>query len=51
VFRVECRCEQTGRAYFTDLKAWYARCAERELHPLAPRRHDVALPRRPAQHR
>ena len=31
------------RAYFNDLRAWYAWCTERELHPLAARRHDVAL--------
>ena len=28
---------------FTDLKAWYAWCVARELHPLQARRHDVAL--------
>jgi site-specific recombinase XerD len=42
-FLVECRRAQTRRAYFTDLKAWYAWCTERELHPLQVRRHDVAL--------
>jgi site-specific recombinase XerD len=42
-FLVECRRAQTRRAYFTDLKAWYAWCASRELHPLDARRHDVAL--------
>ena len=42
-FLVECRRPQTRRAYFTDLKAWYAWCTGRELHPLQARRHDVAL--------
>ena len=42
-FLVEQRREQTRRAYFNDLRAWYAWCVERELHPLAARRHDVAL--------
>src|SRR6266536_2303787 len=42
-FLIEQRREQTRRAYFNDLKAWYAWCVERELHPLAARRHDVAL--------
>jgi integrase/recombinase XerD len=42
-FLVECRRAQTRRAYFTDLKAWYAWCTDRGLHPLAARRHDVAL--------
>jgi hypothetical protein len=42
-FLVECRRAQTRRAYFTDLKAWYAWCAARDLHPLQARRHDVAL--------
>jgi integrase/recombinase XerD len=42
-FLVECRREQTRRAYFNDLRAWYAWCTDRELHPLAARRHDVAL--------
>jgi integrase/recombinase XerD len=42
-FLVECRRAQTRRAYFTDLKAWYAWCIERDLHPLQARRHDVAL--------
>ena len=42
-FLVECRRAQTRRAYFTDLKAWYAWCVARELHPLQARRHDVAL--------
>jgi hypothetical protein len=42
-FLVECRRAQTRRAYFTDLKAWYAWCTARDLHPLAARRHDVAL--------
>jgi hypothetical protein len=42
-FLVEQRREQTRRAYFNDLRGWYAWCVERELHPLAARRHDVAL--------
>jgi integrase/recombinase XerD len=42
-FLVECRRAQTRRAYFIDLKAWYAWCAARDLHPLAARRHNVAL--------
>ena len=42
-FLVECRRAQTRRAYFTDLKAWYAWCIERGVHPLEARRHDVAL--------
>ena len=42
-FLIECRRAQTRRAYFTDLKAWYAWCVARELHPLQARRHDVAL--------
>ena len=42
-FLVECRRAQTRRAYFTDLRAWYAWCTERDLHPLDARRHDVAL--------
>jgi integrase/recombinase XerD len=42
-FLVECRRAQTRRAYFTELKAWYAWCTKRELHPLAACRHDVAL--------
>src|SRR4051794_37372577 len=42
-FLVECRREQTRRAYFNDLRAWSAWCTDRELHPLAARRHDVAL--------
>lgn len=42
-FLIEQRREQTRRAYFNDLRAWYAWCVERELHPLAARRHDVAL--------
>ena len=42
-FLIECRREQTRRAYFNDLRAWYAWCTDRELHPLAARRHDVAL--------
>ena len=42
-FLVECRREQTRRAYFNDLKAWYAWCTNRELHPLAARRRDIAL--------
>jgi integrase/recombinase XerD len=40
---IECRREQTRRAYFNALRAWYAWFVERELHPLAARRHDVAL--------
>lgn len=42
-FLVECRRAQTRRAYFTDLKAWYAWCVARDRHPLDARRHDVAL--------
>ena len=42
-FLIECRRPQTRRAYFTDLKAWYAWCIDRELHPLQARRHDIAL--------
>ncbi len=42
-FLVDCRRAQTRRAYFNDLRAWYAWCSQRELHPLAARRHDVAL--------
>ena len=42
-FLVDCRREQTRRAYFNDLRAWYTWCSDRELHPLAARRHDVAL--------
>ena len=42
-FLVDCRRAQTRRAYFNDLRAWYAWCSGRELHPLAARRHDVAL--------
>jgi site-specific recombinase XerD len=42
-FLVECMRPQTRRAYFTDLKAWYAWCTGRELHPLQACRHDVAL--------
>jgi integrase/recombinase XerD len=42
-FLVECRRQQTRRAYFNDLKAWYAWCADRELYPLQAHRHDVAL--------
>jgi site-specific recombinase XerD len=42
-FLVECRRAQTRRAYFSDLKAWYAWCVARELHPLQARRHHVAL--------
>ncbi|MEA2188305.1 MAG: integrase/recombinase XerD [Solirubrobacteraceae bacterium] len=42
-FLVECRRAQTRRAYFTDLKAWYAWCTDRGLHPLGARRHDVAM--------
>ena len=42
-FLFECRREQTRRAYFNDLRAWYAWCVDRELHPLAAHRHDVAL--------
>ena len=42
-FLVDCRRAQTRRAYFNDLKAWYAWCTARELHPLSARRHDIAL--------
>lgn len=42
-FLVDCRRQQTRRAYFNDLRAWYAWCTERQLHPLQARRHDVAL--------
>ena len=42
-FLVDCRRPQTRRAYFTDLKAWYAWCVERDRHPLDARRHDIAL--------
>ena len=42
-FLVDCRREQTRRAYFNDLRAWYAWCTDRELHPLQARRHDIAL--------
>ena len=42
-FLVDCRRPQTRRAYFTDLKAWYAWCIARDRHPLDARRHDVAL--------
>jgi len=42
-FLVECRRAQTRRAYFTDLKAWYAWCTDRGLHPLRARRHDFAM--------
>lgn len=42
-FLVECRRPQTRRAYFSDLRAWYAWCADRGVHPLEARRHDVAL--------
>ena len=42
-FLVDCRREQTRRAYFNDLRAWYAWCTDRELHPLEARRHDIAL--------
>jgi site-specific recombinase XerD len=31
----------SSRAYFSDLKAWYAWCAEMGVHPLAARRHHV----------
>ena len=31
----------SSRAYFGDLKAWYAWCAESGVHPLAARRHHV----------
>jgi site-specific recombinase XerD len=47
---VDCRRAQTRRAYFNDLKAWYAWCTRRELHPLSARRHDIALwAREPAE--
>jgi integrase/recombinase XerD len=42
-FLVDCRREQTRRAYFNDLRAWYAWSTDRELHPLQARRHDIAL--------
>jgi integrase/recombinase XerD len=42
-FLVDCRREQTRRAYFNDLRAWYAWCTDRGLHPLQARRHDIAL--------
>ncbi len=41
-FLVEFDRSQTRRAYFNDLRAWYAWCSVRELHPLAARRHDVS---------
>lgn len=31
----------SSRAYFSDLKAWYAWCAQLGVHPLAARRHHV----------
>ena len=31
----------SSRAYFGDLKAWYAWCAQSGVHPLAARRHHV----------
>jgi integrase/recombinase XerD len=31
----------SSRAYFSDLKAWYAWCAQTGVHPLAARRHHV----------
>jgi len=31
----------SSRAYFSDLKAWYAWCAQHGVHPLAARRHHV----------
>lgn len=31
----------SSRAYFSDLKAWYAWCAEMGVHPLSARRHHV----------
>jgi uncharacterized membrane protein len=31
----------SSRAYFGDLKAWYAWCASSGVHPLAARRHHV----------
>jgi integrase/recombinase XerD len=31
----------SSRAYFSDLKAWYAWCAHAGVHPLAARRHHV----------
>src|SRR4051794_5961145 len=31
----------SSRAYFGDLKAWYAWCATSGAHPLAARRHHV----------
>jgi site-specific recombinase XerD len=31
----------SSRAYFSDLKAWWAWCAQMNVHPLAARRHHV----------
>jgi integrase/recombinase XerD len=31
----------SSRAYFSDLKAWYAWCAHASVHPLAAQRHHV----------
>ena len=31
----------SSRAYFSDLKDWYAWCAQLSVHPLAVRRHHV----------
>ena len=31
----------SSRAYFSDLKAWYAWCTEMGVHPRAARRHHV----------
>ena len=31
----------SSRAYFSDLKAWHAWCAQLGVHPLAARRHHV----------
>ena len=31
----------TRRAYFNDIRAWYARCASAGVHPFAAQRHDV----------
>ncbi len=41
-FLIEFDRQQTRRAYFNDLRTWYAWCGERGLHPLQARRHDVA---------
>ena len=36
-------CGRPVLGSFNDLRAWYAWCVERELHPLAAHRHDIAL--------